>query len=77
MARKSQRPVGPLVDPLPPGSKPDMRPLHGRWVVLEPVTAEAHARDLFDSFKLKLFNNTGSALRTPYMRLSGTETNKR
>jgi RimJ/RimL family protein N-acetyltransferase len=51
MARKSQRPVGPLVDPLPPGSKPDMRPLHGRWVVLEPVTAEVHARDLFDSFK--------------------------
>jgi hypothetical protein len=33
--------------------------------------------DLFDSFKLKLFNNTGTALRTPYLRLSGTETNKR
>jgi RimJ/RimL family protein N-acetyltransferase len=51
MAKKAERPVGPLVDPLPSGSRPDMRPLHGRWVVLEPVTAEAHARDLFDSFK--------------------------
>ena len=51
MAKKPERPVGPLVNPLPSGSKPDMRPLHGRWVVLEPVSAAAYARDLFDSFK--------------------------
>ena len=30
MAKKPDRPVGPIVDPQPPGSKPDMRPLHGR-----------------------------------------------
>ena len=30
MARKpEERPVGAVVDPKPPGSKPDMRPLHG------------------------------------------------
>ena len=51
MGRKPERPVGPVVDPLPPGSKPDMRPLHGRWVMLEPVSVERHARDLYDSFK--------------------------
>jgi RimJ/RimL family protein N-acetyltransferase len=51
MAKTPERPVGPVVDPLPPGSKPDLRPLHGRWVLLEPVSAEHHARDLYDSFK--------------------------
>lgn len=50
MAKSSERPVGPVVDPLPPGSKPDMRPLHGRWVLLEPVSAERHAKDLYASF---------------------------
>jgi RimJ/RimL family protein N-acetyltransferase len=49
MAKKAERPVGPVVDPLPPGSRPDMRPLHGLWMLLEPVSAERHARDLFDS----------------------------
>ena len=51
MAKKLARPVGPIVDPLPPGSKPDLRPLHGLWLLLEPVSAEKHARGLFDSFK--------------------------
>jgi RimJ/RimL family protein N-acetyltransferase len=51
MARKTEeRPVGPIVDPLPPGSKPDMRPLHGRWMLLEPVSDARHARDLYQSF---------------------------
>ena len=49
MARKAERPVGPIVDPKPPGSRPDLRPLHGRWVLLEPVSAEAHAKDLYES----------------------------
>lgn len=44
------RPVGVVVDPLPPGSKPDLRPLHGRWVLLEPVSAAKHAKDLWASF---------------------------
>ena len=50
MSTKITRPVGAVVDPLPPGNKPDMRPLHGRWVHLEPVSAVRHARDLYDSF---------------------------
>jgi RimJ/RimL family protein N-acetyltransferase len=51
MARKPDRPVGPVVDPLPPGSKPDMRPLHGAYVLLEPVAAAKHAGDLYESFQ--------------------------
>lgn len=51
MAKAPDRPVGPIVDPLPPGTRPDMRPLHGLWVMLEPVSAERHARDLYASFK--------------------------
>ena len=50
MDNRGTRPVGPVVDPLPPGSQPDMRPLHGRWMMLEPVSAAKHARGLYDSF---------------------------
>ncbi len=51
MARpsKANRPVGPVVDPAPPGSRPDLRPLHGLWVLLEPVSAGRHAKDLYHS----------------------------
>lgn len=44
------RPVGPVVDPLPPGSVPDLRPLPGRWVRLDPVSVSKHGEDLFHSF---------------------------
>jgi RimJ/RimL family protein N-acetyltransferase len=51
MSRKSrERPVGPVVDPLPPGLAPDRRPLFGRWVRLEPVSVAKHAFDLYESF---------------------------
>ena len=50
MGKQNQRPVGPIVDPLPSGNVPDMRPLPGRWVRLEPVSAVRHASDLYDSF---------------------------
>ena len=50
MSAKNERPIGPLVDPLPPGNQPDMRPLPGRWIRLEPVSAGKHARDLYESF---------------------------
>ena len=33
--------------------------------------------DGFDGFKPKIYNDTGGALRTPYVRLAGTKTNKR
>jgi RimJ/RimL family protein N-acetyltransferase len=50
MSKSKDRPVGPTVDPLPPGSKPDLRPLHGRWVLLEPVSAARHGQALYESF---------------------------
>jgi RimJ/RimL family protein N-acetyltransferase len=50
MTKKPQRPVGTRVDPLPAGNRPDLRPLHGRWIWLEPVSAETHAVDLYESF---------------------------
>ena len=45
-----ERPVGSVVDPLPPGLAPDGRPLFGRWVRLEPVSVPKHAFDLYESF---------------------------
>jgi RimJ/RimL family protein N-acetyltransferase len=50
MDKTVERPVGPVVDPLPPGHVPDLRPLFGRWVRLEPVSVWKHARQLYDSF---------------------------
>ena len=47
---KAARPVGPAVDPLPTGALPDLRPLHGRWVRLDPVSVARHAQSLFNSF---------------------------
>jgi RimJ/RimL family protein N-acetyltransferase len=44
------RPVGSRVDPLPAGTKPDGRPLYGRYVLLERVSAPKHHRDLYGSF---------------------------
>jgi RimJ/RimL family protein N-acetyltransferase len=50
MVKKVERPVGAIVDPLPVGNVPDMRPLHGRWIRLDHVSAVKHAADLFASF---------------------------
>ena len=50
MTNDVKRPVGKIVDPLPPGSKPDMRPLHGLWMLIEPVSAAKHAHGLYASF---------------------------
>jgi RimJ/RimL family protein N-acetyltransferase len=47
---KPNRPVGPVVDPLPAGAKPDLRPLHGRWMRLDPVNVAHHGVALFQSF---------------------------
>lgn len=44
-----EKPVGPLVNPRPPGTLPDLRPLPGRWIRLDPVQAERHAQPLFAS----------------------------
>lgn len=50
MVKKVERPVGAIVDPLPVGNVPDMRPLHGRWIRLDHVSAVKHAADLYASF---------------------------
>jgi RimJ/RimL family protein N-acetyltransferase len=44
-----ERPVGPVVDPLPPGHIPDGRILFGRWMRLEPVSAARHGEALWQA----------------------------
>ena len=44
------KPLGPIVDPLPKGAKPDRRILFGRSVRLEPLSAAKHGADLHASF---------------------------
>jgi RimJ/RimL family protein N-acetyltransferase len=41
------RPVGPKVDPLPPGAKPDLRPLAGRWSRLDALDTAQHGPALW------------------------------
>jgi RimJ/RimL family protein N-acetyltransferase len=48
---KTDRPVGPLVDPFPSGMKPDLRPLHGRWTRLDPVSVAHHGAALYKSLE--------------------------
>lgn len=50
MNAKQTRQVGATVDPRPPGNTPDLRPLHGRWMWLEPVSVGKHALQLYESF---------------------------
>jgi RimJ/RimL family protein N-acetyltransferase len=45
----SKNPVGPLVNPLPPGTVPDLRPIPGRWIRLDPLQVERHAKSLYAS----------------------------
>jgi RimJ/RimL family protein N-acetyltransferase len=46
----SNRPIGPIVDPLPSGAAPDLRPLHGRWMRLDPLSLAHHGVALWNSF---------------------------
>jgi RimJ/RimL family protein N-acetyltransferase len=46
----TSRPVGPIVDPLPPGAAPDLRPLHGRWTRLDALSLAHHGLSLWNSF---------------------------
>jgi RimJ/RimL family protein N-acetyltransferase len=47
---QDSRPVGPLVDPLPTGTAPDLRPLPGHWMRLEPLRVAQHGAALWKSF---------------------------
>ena len=49
MTMNPARPVGPLVDPLPPGTAPDRRILNGRWMRLEPVSVAHHGVKLWSA----------------------------
>jgi len=42
-------PVGPIVDPKPPGTLPDRRPLPGRWLRLDGLNTERHGGQLWNS----------------------------
>ena len=44
---KIARPVGELVDPLPPKRLPDLRPLPGRWTRLDPLNTDHHGPTLY------------------------------
>jgi RimJ/RimL family protein N-acetyltransferase len=48
-----EKPVGPLVNPLPPGTVPDLRPLPGRWMRLDPLNVERHGENLWTSIHKK------------------------
>lgn len=43
------RELGEPVAHMPSGAMPDLRPMHGRWVRLEPVSAARHAADLHEA----------------------------
>ena len=45
------RPVGPIVNPLPAGTLPDLRPIQGRWMRLDPVVSDRHGQSLFETCK--------------------------
>ncbi len=49
MTQETAYPVGPVVDPKPPGTLPDLRPLPGRWLRLDPLVPERHGDDLWNS----------------------------
>jgi RimJ/RimL family protein N-acetyltransferase len=49
MGNAMTQPIGPVVDPLPPGTLPDLRTLSGQWVRLESVKVAKHGRDLYQS----------------------------
>jgi RimJ/RimL family protein N-acetyltransferase len=49
MTTRTDRPVGPIVDPLPPNRAPDLRRLPGETVTLEPVSVERHGDELWVS----------------------------
>ena len=47
MTQETSRPLGPIVDPKPPGLLPDLRPLPGRCVRLDPLNTERHGPSLY------------------------------
>jgi len=48
-SKPAPQPIGPLLEQLPPGRKPDGRMLFGRTVTLEPLDVARHAQPLYDA----------------------------
>ncbi len=65
------QPIGDIVDPLPPGNVPDLRPLHGRWLWMQPVNSVKHGVDLYASFAGK---DEGLWTYMPYGPFASEET---
>ena len=51
MTQHTARPVGPIVNPLPSGMLPDLRPLLGQYVRLEPLNPAKHGPQLWNAVK--------------------------
>jgi RimJ/RimL family protein N-acetyltransferase len=66
----TQKPIGLLVNPLPSGTIPDLRPLPGRWMRLDPVQADRHAASLHNSIHGK---DDGLWTYMPYGPFAGEE----
>ncbi len=49
MTNKPLPPVGPIVNSLPSGKLPDLSPITGLWMRLDPLDAPRHVADLYDS----------------------------
>ena len=49
MTNKPLPPVGPIVNPLPSGKLPDLSPIAGRWMRLDPLDADLHVAELYGS----------------------------
>ena len=47
------RPIGPIVAPLPSGRLPDLNPIHGRWMRLDPLDPDRHVSELYESISGK------------------------
>jgi RimJ/RimL family protein N-acetyltransferase len=47
--KQLDRPIGPIVDPIPPGTLPDLRRIEGRYLKLEALNPAKHGSDLWNA----------------------------
>ena len=56
MTQEFDYPTGQIIDPKPPGTLPDLRPLPGRWARLDALNAEKHGPQLWANINGKDMN---------------------
>jgi RimJ/RimL family protein N-acetyltransferase len=49
--KQLDRPIGSIVDPIPPGTLPDLRRIEGRYLKLEALNPAKHGSDLWNAVK--------------------------